>query len=128
MSKSMLLGVAAILSTTIAPPVLAQAVIQEPGAYAFYHPNGDLGIGSTPSQPRDVFVLDQGTADAMASAPPARSLKAGHETTTMPWLAPVGHRQPRAADVPRSTSASQQILDQEDAAVDRKIRSVCRGC
>jgi hypothetical protein len=58
-----LLGVAAVLSAAIASPVLAQAVIQEPGAYAFYHPNGDLGIGSAPS----------GTAGAMASAPNIRS-------------------------------------------------------
>jgi hypothetical protein len=55
-------------------------------------------------------------------------LAAGHETATKPWLAPVGHRQPRAADIPASTSASQQILDQEDADVDRKISNVCRGC
>jgi hypothetical protein len=48
------------------------------------------------------------------------------ETTTKPWSAPVGHRQPRAADIPASTS--QQIIDQEDAIVDRKISNICRGC
>ncbi len=52
----------------------------------------------------------------------------GHETTTRPWSAPVGHRQPRVADVPAPTSASQQTLDPEDANVDRMIRGVCRGC
>jgi hypothetical protein len=103
MIKFAFLGVAAILSTAIAVPVLAQAVIQEPGAYAFSYPNGDLRIGSRTSQ-------------------------RGSETTTRPWAAPVGHRQPRAADVATPTSASEQILDQEDAEVDRKIRSVCRGC
>ena len=55
------------------------------------------------------------------------ALAAG-EATTRPWLAPVGHRQPRAADIPTSTSASQQTLDQEDAYVDRKISNACRGC
>ena len=44
-----------------------------------------------------------------------------------PWPAPVGHRQPRTADIPTSTSGS-RLLDQEDARVDRSIRSVCRGC
>ena len=44
------------------------------------------------------------------------------------FCAPIGHRQPRTADVPASTSGSRQILDQEDARVDRSIRSVCRGC
>jgi opacity protein-like surface antigen len=53
-----LFGVAAVLSAAIASPVLAQAVVQEPGAYAFYHPNGDLGIGTGAS----------GSAGAMASA------------------------------------------------------------
>ena len=76
MTKSTILGVAAILSTVLANPVLA----------------------------------------------------AGRETATRPWSAPVGHRQPRAADIPASISASQQTLDQEDANVDRKIRNICRGC
>ncbi len=124
MTKRTLLGVAAILSTAIATPALAQAVIQEPGAYAFYHPNGDLEIGSTPSRRR----VSRGTADAMALAPSFRPSMAGNETTTRPWSAPVGHRQPRAADVPTSTSVSQYVLDQEDANVDRKISGICQGC
>ena len=33
---------AAILSMMIATPAFAQAAIQEPGAYAFYHPNADV--------------------------------------------------------------------------------------
>jgi hypothetical protein len=53
---------------------------------------------------------------------------ASNETASRPWSAPVGHRQPRVADIPASISASQQIIDQEDADVDRKIKGVCRGC
>jgi hypothetical protein len=128
MAKLTFLGFAAFLSTATATPVPAQAVIQEPGAYAFHYSNGDLGIGSTPSQRREVVVVGDGTAGARASAPSVHSSRAGSETATRPWSAPVGHRQPRAADISPSTSASQQILDQEDANVDRKIRSVCRGC
>jgi hypothetical protein len=127
MTKFTLLGVATILSVALAAPVLAQAVIQEPGAYAFYHPNGDLRIGSTPLQRREV-IAGRGTADAMALAPSFHPSVVGKETTTRPWSAPVGHRQPRAADVPTSMSASRYVLDQEDANVDRKIRGVCRGC
>jgi len=62
------------------------------------------------------------------SASIATPVLAAGETATRPWLAPVGHRQPRVADVPTSTSVSQQTLDQEDANVDRKISNVCRGC
>jgi hypothetical protein len=122
MTTLTLVGAATILSTTLATPVLAQALIQEPGAYAVYRPNGDLGIRSTPPQPqRRVVVVGRGTADAVAST-------GDRPTTTRPWSAPVGHRQPRTADVPTSTSVSRQILDQEDARVDRSIRGVCRGC
>jgi hypothetical protein len=86
MNNFRLLGLAAILSAAIATPVLAEAIVQESGAYA---PN---------------------------------------ETATRPWSAPVGHRPPRAGDIPASTSTSRQIIVQEDAYVDRKINGVCRGC
>jgi hypothetical protein len=128
MTKCSLLSVTVILSAAIATPVFAQTVTQERGAYALYLPNRGLGVGSARSQRQDVPIVSHGTADAMASAPPVRPWAAGKETATRPWSAPVGHHQPGAADVPASTSASEQILDQEDANVDRIVRSVCRGC
>jgi len=128
MTKFTLLSVVANLSTAIATTSLAQTAIREMGAYASYHQDGNLGIAPTPIQRREMTVVGRGTADVMASAPSIPSSKRGLETTTRPWSAPVGHRQPRAADVPPSTSVSQHILDQEDANVDRKIRNVCRGC
>ena len=36
---------AAFLVTAIATPVFAQAAIQEPGAFAFYHPDADVLAG-----------------------------------------------------------------------------------
>jgi hypothetical protein len=63
---------------------------------------------------------------AIISAALATPVQAGGETRTKPWSAPVGHRQPRLADIP--LTASPEVLDQEDSNVDRKIRSVCRGC
>jgi hypothetical protein len=50
-------------------------------------------------------------------------------TSRLPWLAPVGHRQPRQADVPQSEAVSawerqQQQLDRE---LDRRL-IICRGC
>jgi len=80
------LGLAAILSATMATSCFAQATVRQPSAFA------------------------------------------SNETATRPWSAPVGHRQPRAADIPAAASASQQIIDQEDAIVDRKIKGICRGC
>jgi len=55
MANFKLLGLAAILLTTIATPVVAQQAVQEPGAQAFYE---SLGVGSHNSA----------TANAMASA------------------------------------------------------------
>ena len=46
MTKTRFFGAAALLSVLIGSPASAQHMIDEPGMYAFYHPNGDLGIGS----------------------------------------------------------------------------------
>jgi hypothetical protein len=58
MTSFKFLAAATILSALIASSASAQPVIDEPGMYAFYHPNGDLGMGS--SRP---------SADAQAMAP-----------------------------------------------------------
>ena len=44
---------AAFLMTAIATPVFAQAAIQEPGAYSFYHPNADVLAGRQGYRPYD---------------------------------------------------------------------------
>lgn len=54
MIKYKLVAAAIILAAAISTPVLAQAVIQEPGAYAFYHP--DLGLGS--ARPADAMASE----------------------------------------------------------------------
>ena len=128
MTKRLLLSMSVILSTAIAAPLFAQGVVQEPDAYAFYHSNGNLGIESTPSRRREDVVVSRGTANNMELPSSFHPSMPGKETTTKPWSAPVGHRQPRAADVAASTSVSQYVLDQEDANVDRKISGICRGC
>ncbi|WP_050420287.1 hypothetical protein [Bradyrhizobium tropiciagri] len=44
--------------------------------------------------------------------------------------APVGHRQPRRGDVgnEKSISDPNSQANKEDAALDKKIKSICRGC
>jgi hypothetical protein len=59
MTSFKLVGVAAILSASIATPVLAQQAVQEPGAAAFYQ---SLGVGS-----QNVGSSNAGTANALAS-------------------------------------------------------------
>jgi hypothetical protein len=44
--------------------------------------------------------------------------------------APIGHRQPRADQVPseKNLSDPNNPVNKEDQALDRKIKSICRGC
>jgi hypothetical protein len=58
MTSTLRLAASIILSVATATPALAQRMIEEPGAFAFVHPMGDLGIGSA-----------RPATDAMASVP-----------------------------------------------------------
>ena len=49
-------GALAMLSALTAAPALAQHMIEEPGMYAFYHPNGDPNAGTT--APAEAMALD----------------------------------------------------------------------
>jgi hypothetical protein len=44
--------------------------------------------------------------------------------------APVGHRQPRPGDVPseKNLGNPNDSISKEDAILDKKIKSICRGC
>jgi hypothetical protein len=58
MTSTIRLAASVILSIATATPALAQRMIEEPGAFAFVHPMGDLGIGSA-----------RPAMDAMAAVP-----------------------------------------------------------
>src|SRR5262245_3240505 len=61
MTRFKVASAAALVSMMIATPAFAQAAIQEPGAFAFYHPNRDVLNGGAP--------LWSGTTGSMASVP-----------------------------------------------------------
>jgi hypothetical protein len=44
--------------------------------------------------------------------------------------APVGHRQPTRGDVPseKNLADPNDPINKEDAILDKKIKSICRGC
>ena len=83
-----------------------------------------------------VLVLLGGRAGVAQTMETARS-SAGYSTASAPTRltqdtrlsggAPVGHRQPRARDVPSQNPGDLERLTEEDAAVDRKL-TICRGC
>ena len=120
MTNRFLLSMSVILSAAIAAPAFAQE--RKPGAYALYLP--DVGMDS--EQLRRSDVVNGGPSDVMPTPLSVRPWKAGSETATRPWSAPVGHHQPTAVDV--AEIGSRLSLDQEDAKVDRIVRGVCRGC
>jgi len=60
MTTFKLLAAAAALSALIVSSASAQPVIEEPGSFAFYHPNSSLGLG---------YSRPPAEAQAMASRP-----------------------------------------------------------
>jgi hypothetical protein len=64
-------------------------------------------------------ALAQGGSSTVAKNPDRSTIQA-----------PVGHRQPRAGDVPNEKNLSNpnDPINKADAALDRKIKSICRGC
>jgi hypothetical protein len=76
-----------------------------------------------------LLVLFGGTAAIAQSG--GKGTSAG-QTTTPSGIpqAPVGHRQPRAGDVPdeKNLGNPNDPINKEDAALDKKIKSICRGC
>jgi len=62
----------------------------------------------------------KGTGSSTTSANPSRPIPE----------APIGHRQPRRDQVPseKSLDDPDNPVNREDAALDRKIKSICRGC
>jgi hypothetical protein len=55
---------------------------------------------------------------------------AGGTTMDSSPSAPIGHRQPRVSDVPneKNVTDANDPLSKENQALDKKIKSICRGC
>jgi len=70
-----------------------------------------------------------GVAIAQTGPKGSTSTSGGASSGSLPQ-APVGHRQPRASDVPNEKNVSDpnDPLSKENQALDKKIKSICRGC
>jgi hypothetical protein len=68
------------------------------------------------------------STSAIAQSGNSSASKSGGGGGVLP--APVGHRQPRAGDVPdeKNLSNPNDPVNKEDAMLDKKIKSICRGC
>jgi hypothetical protein len=69
-------------------------------------------------------------AQAAGSANPAAPPSTNSGQQLLPLPAPVGHRQPRADQVPseKTLMDPNDPVNQENAALDRMINGICRGC
>ena len=70
---------------------------------------------------------------ALAASPAAIAQTGNQPSATPrqgPLPAPVGHRQPRADQVPseKNLGDPNDPVNREDALLDRKLKSICRGC
>jgi hypothetical protein len=71
-----------------------------------------------------------GTPTVMAQSSKGSSSSVGSTISGGIPQAPVGHRQPRAGDVPNEKNLANpnDPMNKEDALLDKKIKSICRGC
>ena len=76
------------------------------------------------------LVVLVGGVDAFAQGSSSMPKNSGGSGGGGVIQAPVGHRQPRAGDVPNEKNLSDpnDPLSKENRDLDRKIKSICRGC
>jgi hypothetical protein len=75
MTTFKLFSAALILTAAMATPLAAQEAIQEPGNYAFYHPNADL-LNSRSTRPADAMAsqLSRDVAGMRMSVRPHKTI------------------------------------------------------
>jgi hypothetical protein len=89
--------------------------------------NANLTVANLIAITAVLVLLGSSAALAQNNARTGNSTTSGTSSSSGgPLEAPVGHRQPRAGDVPNEKGVTK--LDAEDAALDKKIKSICRGC
>ena len=72
-----------------------------------------------------------GGAETVAQSGTQNSPSIGRTINGSIPQAPIGHRQPRASDLPdeheKNLLNANDAMSKEDAALDKKIKSICRG-
>jgi len=87
-------------------------------------PSGFGNASRVAPQPHIAAVAIARTAGSRNPAAPS-STNSGQQLLPD---APVGHRQPRADQVPSDKMDPNDPVNQENAALDRMINGICRGC
>ena len=76
-----------------------------------------------------LFLMFGSVAMAQNSSTGSKSPSSPSSYGSVPE-APIGHRQPRADQVPdeKNLANPRDPINKEDAILDKKIKSICRGC
>ena len=78
-----------------------------------------------------LVVVGEASALAQSRNKNMGSMGSSSDSASRPSVqAPVGHRQPRAGDVPddKDLGGMNDSMSRDDVALDRKLKSICRGC
>lgn len=77
-----------------------------------------------------MLLIASSAATAQTGADASRGSSGTANQSRQNPEAPIGHRQPRADQFPSEKNAinPDDLLSKENAALDRKIKSICRGC
>jgi len=102
MTRFKILGAAAVPSMIMATPLFGQAAIQEPGAFAFYHPDADVLNGGrpTPAASGALALVPLGASDAYAAmggnanGSPCAQRYRSYDPVSGTFLGYDGHRHP----------------------------------
>ncbi len=81
MTSFKLFGAALVLSVIAVAPVSAQEAIQEPGAYAFYHPNADV-LNSGARAPSNAMAQSLRSGDVASTQMSVRTPRVQHAVPT----------------------------------------------
>jgi hypothetical protein len=99
------------------------------GSNAAASANAGRRSNSTPCLMRRAAAAAVAVAFFGFAVPAEAASRQAGLTSHSPWLAPVGHRQPRLADIPQNEVLSGLEREQQhgDDELDRKL-IICRGC
>lgn len=77
-----------------------------------------------------VVVMAGGASALAQSRNKGNNMGSGDSSGRPSVQAPVGHRQPRVGDVPddKDVGGMNDSISRDDIALDRKLKSICRGC
>jgi hypothetical protein len=73
MTNFKVLAAVLVLSAASATAAFSQAAIGEPGAYAFYHPNGDVLHAGSPTPAADAMAAYRADGDQVVTVKPHRA-------------------------------------------------------